>query len=188
MAKRVCPVWVGYFLLNPLRKILENPEKIFSKVVYEGMTILEPGCGMGFFTLPLAKRVGVAGKVIAIDIQPKMLNGLTKRAKKEGLLERIEIRRAEPDRLDIEDLSGTIDLVAAVHVVHEVPDPTEFFSEMWKALKPGGNILVIEPKGHVNRTQFINTVAVAEHIGFKVVPELSKISARKCLLQKKIEG
>jgi len=163
---------------------MENPEQIFSKVVCEGMDILEPGCGMGFFTLPLARRVGGAGKVIAIDIQPKMLAVLSKRAKKAGLLERIEIRRAEPDKLGIGDLSGTIDLVAAAHVVHEVPDPNCFFSEMWAVLKPGGTILVIEPKGHVDHSQFVNTMAMAEHIGFKVVPEFSKITARKCLLKK----
>ena len=185
MAKGVCPTWVGYFLINPLRKILENPDKIFRQVVHEGMIVLEPGCGMGFFTLPLARKVGATGRVIAIDVQPKMLTVLTNRAKKAGLLERIEIRQAGPDRLRIEDLSGTIDFVAALHVVHEVSNPTDFFAEIWEALKPGGKILVVEPKGHVNRTQFKETVTFAEQIGFNVITEFSKISARKCLLQKR---
>lgn len=184
MAKGVCPGWVGYFLISPLRKILENADKILSPVVRAGMTVLEPGCGMGFFTLPLARRVGPAGRVVAVDIQPKMLAVLRKRARRAGLLQRIDIRKAEPDCLGIEDLSGTVDLTAAIHMVHEMPDPNNFFSEIWTALKPGGTLLFIEPKIHVDKRQFMESVAMAEQIGFKRVSEWSKMSARKCLLQK----
>ena len=62
MADHVCPPWVGYFLLNPLRKLVESPSKLFNPFVREGMVVLEPGCAMGFFTLPLARMVGPAGK------------------------------------------------------------------------------------------------------------------------------
>lgn len=68
----VCPWWIGYFLLNPLRRFLQNPAEIIAPYVREGMTVIEPGAGMGFFTLELAKKVGESGRVIVIDIQPKM--------------------------------------------------------------------------------------------------------------------
>ena len=73
MAKRVCPFWVGYLLINPLRKLFENPYKLFGKLIREGMIVIEPGSGMGYFTIPLAEMVGPSGKVIAIDIEPKMI-------------------------------------------------------------------------------------------------------------------
>ena len=90
MADRVCPHWVGYLLINPLRKLFENPNKILGPFVQEGMIVLEPGCGMGYFTLPLARMVGPKGRIVAVDIQPKMLSGLRRRAQKAGLLSRIE--------------------------------------------------------------------------------------------------
>ena len=93
MAARICPPWKGYLLLNPLRKLLENPNKILGQFVREGMTVLEPGCGMGYFTLPLARLVGPEGRVVAVEIQPKMLSALERRARKAGLLSRIELAK-----------------------------------------------------------------------------------------------
>ena len=68
MADRVCPHWVGYLLINPLRKLFENPNKILGPFVQEGMIVLEPGCGMGYFSLPLARMVGPKGRVVGIDV------------------------------------------------------------------------------------------------------------------------
>ena len=72
MAERICPVWVGYLLASPIRKLFENPKKLLSDHVISDMTILDVGCAMGFFSIPLAKMVGSNGKIIAIDLQPKM--------------------------------------------------------------------------------------------------------------------
>ena len=101
MADHICPLWVGRLLLSPLRKLVENPKKIFGPFVDEGMVVLEPGCAMGYFTLPLARMVGPEGRVIAVDIQPKMLAALERRARRAGLIERIEIREAGPDGLGV---------------------------------------------------------------------------------------
>lgn len=64
----VCPWWGGYFLLTPLRRLIENPEELFRPLVRPEMTVFEPGCGMGYFTLPLARMVGPEGTVIAVDL------------------------------------------------------------------------------------------------------------------------
>ncbi len=61
MSKRVCPWWLGYLLVNPLRKLLYKPENILKPYIHEGMTVLEVGSGMGFFTLPMARLVGRIG-------------------------------------------------------------------------------------------------------------------------------
>ncbi len=184
MAERICPFWVGYFLLNPLRKLLENPDKILARFVQEGMTVLEPGCGMGYFTLPLARMVGAQGRVVAVEVQPRMLSVLDRRARKAGLSDRIDLRQAGAGGLSVEDLSGEVDFAAALHVVHEVPDHACFFTEVWKALKPGGKLLVVEPKGHVSRDQFEQSVAAAEKIGFEPQALSSKLRGRGALLSK----
>ena len=184
MADRVCPFWVGYFLINPFRKLLENPDKILGPFVKEGMTVLEPGCGMGYFTLPLARMVGPQGRVIAVEIQQKMLSVLDRRARKAGLLDRIEFRQTGDDTLGVEDLLGEVDFATALHVVHEVPDQASFFKEVWQTLKPEGKLLMVEPKGHVSAEQFGQTLAAAKKTGFKQEALSSKIGGRGALLTK----
>ena len=115
-----------------------NPEEFLRAFVRPGMTVLEPGPGMGFFSLPLAKLVGPLGRVVAVDIQPKMLDNLRRRAAKAGLLSRIETRLARPDSLAIEDLATRVDFVLAYAVVHELPSTETFFREASSALKPRG--------------------------------------------------
>lgn len=182
MARRVCPLWVGYFLLNPLRKLFENPNKILGPLVRPGMTVLEPGCAMGFFTLPLAHMVGPHGQVVAVDLQPKMLSVLRRRAEKAGLLDRIDLRLVESGTLGLKDLVGKVDLVAALHVVHEVPAQTAFFSEVRETLKLEGKLLIVEPRGHVSRMQFEETVVAAEKAGFRVEASSGRVSDRSALL------
>ena len=184
MADRVCPFWVGYFLINPFRKLLENPDKILGPFVKEGMTVLEPGCGMGYFTLPLARMVGPQGRVIAVDIQQKMLSVLDRRARKAGLLDRIELRQIGDDTLGVEDLLGEVDFATALHVVHEVPDQASFFKEVWQTLKPEGKLLMVEPKGHVSAEQFRQTLATAKKTGFKQEALSGKVGGRGALLTK----
>jgi ubiquinone/menaquinone biosynthesis C-methylase UbiE len=182
MTDRVCPFWIGYLLLSPLRKVMESPEKLLESFVETGMTVLEPGCAMGFFTLPLARMVGPEGKVIAIDIQPRMLAALSRRARKAGLSERVEIRRASEDGLGIGDLDHSVDFAAAIHVVHEMPDARAFFEQVRQSLKPGGRLLVIEPRGHVSTEKFHRTASVAEEAGFRRDELFSNLKKRKLLL------
>jgi ubiquinone/menaquinone biosynthesis C-methylase UbiE len=170
--------------LNPLRKLFENPDKILGPFVEEGMTVLEPGCGMGFFTLPLARMVGPQGRVVAAEIQEKMLSILSRRAQNAGLLDRIDLRHIVVKGLGIDDLSNQVDFTAAIHMVHEVPDRTVFFKEVWQALKPGGKMFVLEPKGHVSSAEFERTVAAAIQVGFNDEAMPVKDGSRKRLLIK----
>jgi len=73
MAERTCPVWVGYLLASPVRKLFENPKKILGEYIKEGMTVLDLGCAMGFFSIPAARMVGPNGKIICVDVQEKMI-------------------------------------------------------------------------------------------------------------------
>jgi ubiquinone/menaquinone biosynthesis C-methylase UbiE len=184
VAKRVCPFWIGYLLINPIRNLFENPYKRFGHIVREGMVVLEPGCGMGYFTLPLARLVGGTGRVIAIDIQPEMIAALGKRALRAGLLERIQVRLGESDSLKIEDLCGTVDLAVAMYMVHESVNHSRFFKEIWNALKTGGKLLVVEPRGHVSIKEFEKSIGVAREVGFIQNDDYSDLKRRKVLLHK----
>ena len=76
MAERVCPWWLGYLFACPMRRWWQKPEELLAPYLREGMTVLEPGPGMGFFTLPMSRMIGPAGRIVVIDIQAKMLESL----------------------------------------------------------------------------------------------------------------
>jgi ubiquinone/menaquinone biosynthesis C-methylase UbiE len=166
MGHGVCPWWIGFLLANPLRKLVQDPARILAPHVREGMIVLEPGPGMGFFTLELARRVGAGGRVVAVDLQPEMLAGLRRRAARAGLSDRIETRNATEESLGIDDLAGKVDLVLAFAMVHELQDAERFFQEARRALAPGGKVLLAEPSGHVRAPEFEATLAAAERAGF----------------------
>jgi ubiquinone/menaquinone biosynthesis C-methylase UbiE len=163
-----CPWWFGYFLLFPMRRLTQRPTRILRPFVRPGMRVVEPGCGMGFFTLDLVRMVGPQGRVVAIDLQEKMLAGLRRRALRAGLEGRLDIRLARADRLGIADLAGQVDLVLAFYMVHELEQPTAFFAEITTALKADGAVLIVEPPLHVPRAAFEASLAVAERAGLRV--------------------
>ena len=169
MAHPVCPWWLGYMLLNPLRRLFEDPAKLLRPLLREGMVVLEPGCGMGFFTLEAARLAGPSGRVVAVDLQPRMLAGLRRRAARAGLADRIDARLAAADRLGVADLAGTVDVALAIYVVHELPDRRAFLAEVRAALKPDGCLLIIEPKGPVSADAFAATLGDAGEEGFRQV-------------------
>jgi ubiquinone/menaquinone biosynthesis C-methylase UbiE len=184
MADPVCPPWLGYVLLNPLRRIIEDPRKMLGPFIHEGDTVLEPGCGMGYFTLPMARMVGENGRVIAVDMQDKMLSSLAKRAKKAGVENRIILHRARPRGMDLDARVKNVDFAVAIHMVHELEQPEVFFSEIRKALKPGGNLLVVEPKGHVSWEDFDRTRTLARESGFTESSIPLNIRGRSALFSK----
>jgi ubiquinone/menaquinone biosynthesis C-methylase UbiE len=181
MQNKVCPWWLGYFLVSPIRRLMQDPHAIVSPWVTNGMTVLEPGPGMGFFTLELARLVGQTGHVVAVDVQLDMLESLIKRAHRAGLKDRIETRQAKGEDLDVQDLTANVDFVLAFAVVHELPDAKAFFAQAHRALKAGGRMLVAEPKHHVSESALAATVALAEGAGFAVESKPSIPGSRSVL-------
>ena len=163
MAEIVCPMCVGFLLASPIIKLILRPN------IKNGMKVLDVGCSIGLFSLVLADMVGSKGKVICVDVQEKMIRSLEKRAQKAGLSNRIETRICHHDSLGLDDLKEDIDFAFASAVVHEVPDASRFFSEIYQTMKPTGRFLVIEPKGHVSEKHFEILVSAAEQKGFKIV-------------------
>lgn len=175
----ICPWWAGFVLISPLRRFLENPEEILGPYVREGMTVLEIGPGMGYYTLPLSRMVGSNGRVICVDVQEKMLRSLQKRATKAGLRDRITTILASGNSLHLDAYHSSVDLVFAFAVVHEVPDEDRLFEEAHRAMKPGGLLLFCEPKGHVKPEGFEKAVDLARSKGFGVVkaPDIWRYSS-----------
>ena len=169
MAERICPPWIGHLLVHPLRKLFQHPGAILGPYVKPGMTVIEPGPGMGFFTIELARRVGPSGRVIAIDVQEKMLAGLRRRAQRAGVAQRIDTRLVQPGSLGLDDLAGAADFGLAFAMVHEYHDDAGFFAQMAAALRPGGELLLVEPSGHVNEAGFEAELSAAKTAGLDLV-------------------
>jgi len=179
---RVCPWWLGYGLLLPVRRLLENPERILAPHVRPGAKVLELGCGMGYFTLPLARLTGETGRVVCLDIQPLMLAALVRRAQRAGLRTRIEARLCGPKSLGLAREAGTIDLAILIHVLHELPDARAALSEIRAALTAEGRVLLIEPPGHVSAAEFERQIETASAVGFV---EERRLSRRGVLLRRR---
>jgi len=160
----VCPWWGGYFIDNPLRRWLHNPERILAPYVEPGMTALDFGCGMGLFSIAMAKLVGEQGRIVAADLQPQMLEVLQRRARRAGVADRIQAHRCQPDSTGLGEL---FDFALAFWSVHEAPECRRLLAEIHSCLNPGGRFLVVEPIGHVTAKSFANMMELAGEIGFR---------------------
>jgi ubiquinone/menaquinone biosynthesis C-methylase UbiE len=175
---------MGYYLVSPLRRAFQNPARILAPYVRDGMTVLEPGPGMGFFTLDLARLVGPTGRVVAVDVQSRMLDALRRRAAKAGLAERVTTRLTQSSGLGVGDLAGQTDFVLAFAVVHELPSAQTFFAEAAASLRPGGALLLAEPTGHVSADAFDEELRAAVAAGLTTQERPSIRSSHAALLVK----
>jgi len=181
---RVCPWWLGYLLLGPIRRLRHDPSAILAPYLHKGMTVLEPGPGMGFFTLELARRVGRTGRVIAVDVQPKMIERLKRRAANANLADRIDARVTRADSMQLDGLDRRIDFVLAFAVVHEMPEAAVFFTEAAVTMKPDARILLAEPSGQVSEAEFDIELEIARRAGFELEARPQIRRTRTAVLRK----
>ncbi len=180
----LCPVWVGYLAANRLRGLFQNPKKILGPHVAPGMSVLDVGPAMGFFSLPLARLVGPNGRVICVDLQQKMLDSLLRRARRAHVVDRIEARPCRTDSLCIADLRAQIHFALLFAVVHEIENPVRFFSEVHHVLRPQGRVLFAEPRRHVREDAFRESLSMAERSGLQQVSWLQIRWSRAALFEK----
>ena len=164
MCAHVCPWWGGYVIDNRFRRWLHNPELILGPYVKPGMTVMDFGCGMGMFSIAMARLVGSQGRVIAVDLQQEMLDVLQKRAKQAGVLDRIRTHRCQPHTMG---LMEPVDFALAFYSAHEVPDLRRLLGEVHGNLQPQGRLLVVEPMGHVTAKEFQAMLSLAKEIGLQ---------------------
>jgi SAM-dependent methyltransferase len=124
------------------RDATEEPEKVLDALqIAQGATVADVGAGVGYFTWRLAKRVGPKGKVIAVDVQQKMLDLLAENLQKRNItnVETVLGMAGDP-RLP----AGAVDLALLVDVYHEFQEPEAMMRHIREALKPDGRVVLLE--------------------------------------------
>jgi ubiquinone/menaquinone biosynthesis C-methylase UbiE len=149
------------------------------------MTVMDYGCGPGFFTLAMADMVGRSGKVVAADLQQGMLEKLRDKIRGSALADRITLHRCREGRIGVSD---TVDFVLAFYVVHEIPDQGSFFKELAAILSAEGKVLMVEPPLHVSKAAFLESVGIAQKAGLTAKTGPSVMLSKTAILQKRAAG
>ena len=178
---RVCPVEVAGGLDNFLRRIYQNPKKILNGYIRKGMTVIDYGCGPGFFTMEIAKMLNNSGKVIAADLQEGMLDIVRKKITKSGFKNIIELHKCGENNTGIKEKA---DFVFAFYVVHEVPNHDNFFNEIYSLLNAGGKFYIVEPIFHVSKKEFERMINKLTEIGFEIIEKPNVFFSRAVLMRK----
>jgi len=183
----ICPWWLGFSLTSPIRRWLSDPEAVLGDFVKAGERVLEIGPGPGFYTVSLARRVGAQGRVVCVDVQQRMLDSLRRRLARRDLADRIETHCCAESNAWLEGRRESMDKAVLIYVLHEVPDLRQTLAEVHAALRPGGVLLLVEPKRHCSPDLFAAELWAARQVGFADIsdqgwPYLKKFHA--ALLQR----
>jgi ubiquinone/menaquinone biosynthesis C-methylase UbiE len=138
-----CPAWLGWLveLDNPFTKTNRAAVIVERLDLRPGMAVLDAGCGPGRLTIPIARRVGQQGEVLAMDIQAGMLRRAREKARAANLanIQFLEAALGE-GKLGRDRFDRTV----LVTVLGEIPDREAGLTEIFAALKPGGLLSVTE--------------------------------------------
>lgn len=178
---RLYPAARARSLQGLVRGLFQNPRRILAGHVGPGMTVLDFGCGPGFFTLEAARLAGENGRVVAADLQPEMLDRLAKAVRGTALEKRIVLHRCQPDRIGAE---GPFDAALAIYVLHETPDQIKALGEIFGLLKPGGRLLAIEPQHRVSPERFEEMLEASGRLGFRVAGRPKVFMSRAASLER----
>lgn len=163
----------------------EKPEVVLAAMeLREGMTVAEIGAGTGFFSRRLAKAVGPGGKVLAVDIQPEMLDLLKTYAAKEGITNIVPILGTETDpKLP----AHGVDRILLVDVYHELQKPEPMLARIRDSLAPGGTVTLVEYRlegdtaSHINikhRMSVEQVLAEWNAAGFELANQLETLPSQ----------
>lgn len=136
------PQFLVQFIDNPIRRHFQPPlETAIRHGVKPGMRVLEVGPGTGTYTFGSADLLGKDGKLITVDIEPKIIERLKERIMAEGI-KNVEARVADVYELPLDDSS--FDLIYMIAVINEIPDITRALREFHRVLKPNGRLVFSE--------------------------------------------
>lgn len=177
----VCPHSMAFMLDNWFRRLLQNPRRIVGEYINDGDTVIDLGCGPGFFSVDMARMVGEKGNVIAVDLQEQMLKRVRKKAIAKKVADRMSYHQCESGGVGLE-LDEKADFILAYYMVHETPNPAAFLAEIKNLLKKGGKILVVEPNMHVTEELYQEMIDQAKDAGYTVAGYPQKKGGRSVLL------
>ncbi len=132
------------WLERPGREREEQPDRVVESLGLAPTDVVaDIGAGTGYFSFRIARRVP-RGRVLAVDIQPEMLERIEKRAKREGVANVELVRGTEHDPgLP----SATVDVALMVDAYHEFAYPREMMQALFESMKPGGRVVLVEYRG-----------------------------------------
>ncbi len=178
MSQHTCPSWFSFSLDNVLRRRFHDPAAILRGHIQPGATVMDIGCGPGYFTIPMAQMAGETGRVIAVDLQKSMLDKMLYRAELLGLGGRLEAIQCKPDDIMVREQA---DFILSFWMVHEVRDAGLFFRQVAAAMKKDSRYLLVEPKFHVTGKRYGRITGRAEAAGLKPIEEPSVPLSRSVL-------
>ncbi len=147
---------------RPERVESEKPEQLLDLLgITEGDVVADIGAGVGFFSLRAAERVGPTGKVLAVDVQQEMIDGL------EMMIERFGHENIVPILGNVDDPklpADSVDHVLIVISYHEWSHPVEMMRHIRKAMTRDGQMLIVEYKAETlnSRVDPLHTMSEAE--------------------------
>jgi len=157
-----CPASLAWLLNNPIRRRYIRP--VLDRVgIHPGECVLELGPGPGAFTLDAARRVGPEGRLIVVDIQPRMIARVEQHVREAGLTN-VETHVANAYDLPLEDES--VDRAFLITVLPEIPDQYRALDELNRVLKPGGLLSVTEEFMDPDYAFPFETIQRVETMGF----------------------
>jgi ubiquinone/menaquinone biosynthesis C-methylase UbiE len=176
------PAFLANLIDNPLRRRIQPPSDMpLRHGIGPGMTVLEVGPGNGRYTVETARRVGRAGQVIAIDIEPKMIERVLRRAQAEGL-DNVQAKVANVYQLPFDD--GTFDAVYLITVISEVPEPARALREFYRVLSPSGTLAFSELLTDPDYPRAQTLMRWASSVGFRLKHKLGNFFAYTLVFEK----
>jgi ubiquinone/menaquinone biosynthesis C-methylase UbiE len=161
VASLPCPWWLVPLLENPYFQVVAGAELLMDRGgIGPGMSVLDAGCGPGRMTVPISRRVGDAGRVVAFDLQPRMLRRLQRRIADHGLANvETVLGKLGEGRLP----AAAFDVVVLVTVLGEIPDKAGALAEIRDALRAGGVLSITEvlPDPHYQWLARVRALAAA---------------------------
>ena len=169
----------------------EKPEELLDLLgIKQGDVVADIGAGVGFFSLRAAERVGPTGKVFAVDVQPEMIEGL------EMMMNRFGHENIVPILGNVDDPklpANSVDHVLIVIAYHEFSHPVEMMRHIRNAMKPDGQMLIVEYKAEdlSSRVAPLHKMSEAEimteisALGFRRVRVIDIIPAQHVFVFKK---
>lgn len=167
-------------LESSFRYIFQNPRKILETYLKPGMTVLDLGCGPGFFTTEIGHILGNSGKVIAADIQNGMLEKVRQKISGSDLECIVKIHKCQENSLNLTD---KIDFVFAFYSFHEMSCLDNIIDEIKWLLKPEGEIFITEQKFHVPKSMFIDIIDKMRKRGFEITKQPKVFLSRAVVMK-----
>jgi ubiquinone/menaquinone biosynthesis C-methylase UbiE len=160
------PQFLADAIDNPFRRRIQPPDQTPTRHGIEpGMTVLEVGPGNGTYTMATARRVGETGRIVTIDIEPKMIERVRRRAELEGV-RNIEARVADVYDLPFEE--GSFDAIYMIAVLGEIPVPTKAMQELYRVLSPVGTLAFSELIFDPDYMRAKTLIGMARTAGFRL--------------------